>query len=37
MRLISNWTNIQNISRKKGRPSMLNGEIKEKLDIFFIK
>ena len=23
MRLISTWTNIQNISRKKGRPSKL--------------
>ena len=34
MRLISTWTNIQNIPRKKGRPSMLNDEIKEKLDIF---
>ena len=34
MRLISNWTNIQNVSRKKGRSSMLNNEIKEKLDIF---
>ena len=34
MRLISIWTNIRNIPRKKGRPSMLNDEIKEKLDIF---
>ena len=34
MRFISTWTNIQNISRKKGSPSKLNDEIKEKLDIF---
>ena len=26
-RLMSTWTSIQNISWKKGRPSMLNDEI----------
>ena len=30
----SAWTNVQGISNKKGMPSVLNDEIKEKLDIF---